>query len=372
MATYVGKIKADGTNELPIASTLYGTCSTAAATAAKVVTCANFDKLITGVALYVKFTYANTASNPTLNVNSTGAKSIIGALNYAEGSWDVANSSGIVCFVYDGTSWRKVGWGINDFVSQRNSTQNVSRPLLFSMKADVTTTTNTWADTLYSNKFYVNPSTGILTASEFSGLGVLHYRMADISIATTDWGAETGGRYSYEIDLSTTPDKFRSDLYLYDFGDEDIIFVPATTGAQKTFMNNGVTAVNGGGGYVTIYTYFKPSSKLKCTIRTLSTNRGTNVGDVFNLCTSNTLMATYGSDTYNDVKKAYDNGYTIHLRRQYSTNYPTTTLTCVGYNATYCYFWGMCPSTATQPVPYRFLNVYVSSANAWSQSISSF
>ena len=73
MATYVGKIKVDGTNELPIASTLYGTCDTAAATAAKVVTCANFDKLITGVTIHVKFTYSNTANNPTLNINNTGA-----------------------------------------------------------------------------------------------------------------------------------------------------------------------------------------------------------------------------------------------------------------------------------------------------------
>ena len=77
MATYVGKINVDGTNELPIASTLYGTCDTAAGTAAKVVTCANFDQLITGVTIHVKFTYNNTVSSPTLNVNSTGAIAIM-------------------------------------------------------------------------------------------------------------------------------------------------------------------------------------------------------------------------------------------------------------------------------------------------------
>ena len=39
-----------------------GTCSTAAATAAKVVTCAEYDALTAGDILFVKFTYANTAS----------------------------------------------------------------------------------------------------------------------------------------------------------------------------------------------------------------------------------------------------------------------------------------------------------------------
>ena len=53
----------------------YGTCSTAAATAAKVVSCSNF-ALITGAEITVKFTTANTAANPTLNVNNTGAKAI--------------------------------------------------------------------------------------------------------------------------------------------------------------------------------------------------------------------------------------------------------------------------------------------------------
>ena len=53
----------------------YGTCSTAAATAAKVVSCSNF-ALITGAEITVKFTVTNTASSPTLNVNNTGAKAI--------------------------------------------------------------------------------------------------------------------------------------------------------------------------------------------------------------------------------------------------------------------------------------------------------
>ena len=57
------------------AITHYGTCSTAAATAAKVVACTGFT-LVTGAEITVRFSQSNTATNPTLNVNNTGAKDI--------------------------------------------------------------------------------------------------------------------------------------------------------------------------------------------------------------------------------------------------------------------------------------------------------
>ncbi|MBQ8919430.1 MAG: hypothetical protein IJ056_04925, partial [Acidaminococcaceae bacterium] len=53
----------------------YAECSTPAATAAKSVNLPNY-RLITGAEVTVKFTVTNTAANPTLNVNSTGAKAI--------------------------------------------------------------------------------------------------------------------------------------------------------------------------------------------------------------------------------------------------------------------------------------------------------
>ena len=81
----------------------YGTCSTAGGTAAKTVTCADF-ALRKGAAVTVKFTYKNTAANPTLNVNGTGAKSI-----YLNGSalpesayWGAGET---MSFIYDGTNW---------------------------------------------------------------------------------------------------------------------------------------------------------------------------------------------------------------------------------------------------------------------------
>ena len=75
MAGYVGDVKI-GSTTYPVGSTLYGTCDTAAATVAKVVTMAAFDTLKTGVTIHVKMANSNTAASPTLNVNSTGAKAI--------------------------------------------------------------------------------------------------------------------------------------------------------------------------------------------------------------------------------------------------------------------------------------------------------
>ena len=87
----------------------YGTCSTAAATADKTVSCTGFN-LTTGAVIYVRFTVTNTAAvgNLTLNVNSTGAKSI----KYRNGNINSAGNlaaNRTYCFIYDGTYYQLVG-----------------------------------------------------------------------------------------------------------------------------------------------------------------------------------------------------------------------------------------------------------------------
>ena len=81
----------------------YGTCSTEAATAAKVVMCPDFVSLVDGATVLVKFTNSNDA-DATLNVNSTGAKSIINN-GVSKGIWD-ANE--IVEFIYNGIAWEEI------------------------------------------------------------------------------------------------------------------------------------------------------------------------------------------------------------------------------------------------------------------------
>ena len=80
----------------------YGTCSTAGATAAKQVTCANFSALAAGSRIIVTFTYANTASNPTLNVSGSGAKAIYHKDTNISPSALTAN--GTYEFIYDGNN----------------------------------------------------------------------------------------------------------------------------------------------------------------------------------------------------------------------------------------------------------------------------
>jgi hypothetical protein len=86
----------------------YGVCSTAAATAAKTVDCQGF-KLETGASVKVKFTYTNTASSPTLNVASTGAKSIYSGGSAIAAGMLVADT--VIEFVYDGTNYNMMGGG---------------------------------------------------------------------------------------------------------------------------------------------------------------------------------------------------------------------------------------------------------------------
>ena len=97
----------DGVNFNGTASiTHYGTCSTAASTAAKTVSLTNFT-LETGARVQVKFTVTNTASSPTLNVNSTGAKAIM--YRGSAISTGYLASGRVYEFVYDGTNWELIG-----------------------------------------------------------------------------------------------------------------------------------------------------------------------------------------------------------------------------------------------------------------------
>lgn len=84
----------------------YATCSTAAATAAKAAALSGF-KLGTGAWAAVKFTVTNTAANPTLNINGTGAKAV--RYRNAAVSAGALAANRIYLMVYDGTYWQIVG-----------------------------------------------------------------------------------------------------------------------------------------------------------------------------------------------------------------------------------------------------------------------
>ena len=97
-------------HDFPIVTPDYGTCSTTGSTSAKVVTCEGFS-LYTGAMITVKFSYANTASSMTMNVNGTGGKTVYfpGGSAQTTTASGYIQTSGVYSFLYDGTYWRFIG-----------------------------------------------------------------------------------------------------------------------------------------------------------------------------------------------------------------------------------------------------------------------
>ena len=100
-------------------TTWYGTCSTAAGTAAKVVTCAGFE-LVKGAIISVLFSQQNTVGSLTMNVNSTGAVGVrisATSINTTSNSLRWATNT-LVTFIYDGTYF--------EYISARNVASSTS------------------------------------------------------------------------------------------------------------------------------------------------------------------------------------------------------------------------------------------------------
>ena len=96
----------DGNFERLATYTPVGTSSTAAGTKAKAVTINGFS-LSTNAFVLVKFSNANTASAPTLNVSNTGAKAIY--FNGAAVPTGYLEANKFYHFVYDGSHWVLTG-----------------------------------------------------------------------------------------------------------------------------------------------------------------------------------------------------------------------------------------------------------------------
>lgn len=96
----------------------YATCDTAAGTVAKVATIQNNTSWVLekGSIITVLFTNTNSATNPTLNVNGTGAKEI----RYQGSAIDSSSEKKYggykntpITYVYDGTYYRFAGYGMD-------------------------------------------------------------------------------------------------------------------------------------------------------------------------------------------------------------------------------------------------------------------
>lgn len=137
------------------------TCSTAAATAAKVATLDTSNRnftLAAGVRVAVTFTYGNSATTPTLRVDgsSTGtAKTIAtatGAAARTTGNGATYNTWGpyeTIIFTYDGTYWVKGASGLSSYTGYANVSLNGSSNKSPSFYAPTSAGTN--GQILYSN-----------------------------------------------------------------------------------------------------------------------------------------------------------------------------------------------------------------------------
>ena len=98
----------------------YGTCNTESSNAKKIVELADETgfELTVGVVIAVKFEESNGASNPTLNVNGTGEKSIYRYYVSSESNAPISTSQttsgwragAVQLFIYDGTGWVRDFW----------------------------------------------------------------------------------------------------------------------------------------------------------------------------------------------------------------------------------------------------------------------
>lgn len=175
----------------------YGTCATAAATAAKVVTVSADQKfsLHVGVVVGVKSTYTSTASNVTLNVNSTGAKKIwYNVDEYTSSSGDVTGyANRVTYYMYDGTYWVWVSHGFDANTWTANSATAAGYVASGANQANKVWKTNAdgapaWRDDADSMPHYsVDESSLASTAGNFTFSG------SGAPWAGTDWvGLQVG------------------------------------------------------------------------------------------------------------------------------------------------------------------------------------
>ena len=116
----ISKVTLPGGNDYYIkdSAITFCTCPTGASVAEKVVNPQNNPnfQLRQGAIIGVKFSNTNTASNVTINVNNTGAKSIWynNAVYASTASGITGYKNRISYFMYDGTYWCLIHNGINN------------------------------------------------------------------------------------------------------------------------------------------------------------------------------------------------------------------------------------------------------------------
>ena len=234
----------------------YATCSTAAATAAKTATIADQTFVLqTGARVFVKFTYANSAANSTLDVNSTGAKAI-----YYNGSAiakSVTDANGTYEFVYNGTQWELVG----DLDTNNTYTAATATPLMDGEGAVGTSTK-------YAREDHVHPSdTTKVDKVDGKGLSTNDYTTEEkTKLSNIASGAEVNQNAfsNVKVGSTTIAADSKTDTLTLTAGDNitltpdasnDKVTIAATdtiTTATTTGAGNAVTAITASNGQLSV------------------------------------------------------------------------------------------------------------------------
>ena len=144
----------------------YASCTTAAGTAAKTASItAGTPSLEAGLRVSVKFSNANTASTPTLNINSLGAKNIFHKGAQITTGSNKALLAGLVDFIYDGTQWHLVGNYLDTNTTYTANTTSIgSASAGTAIAADDITAWTTNTPTAVTKKTVVTSASGATAA----------------------------------------------------------------------------------------------------------------------------------------------------------------------------------------------------------------
>lgn len=207
----IERVQIDNGTVQSLASTAYGVCTTGANVAAKVVDMTGFN-LVDGVTVHIKFENENTATSPTLNINNTGAKSIVLYGSTATGNDDYTTgwkAGSILTLTYDGTNWVR-----NQSYNELNVPNVIAK------------TTAQWRDTLT----YIPPKDTILI---YLDRGTITVNEVTYDVP----GIKIGDGLAYGIDLPFVGDDVKE--YILDqletHTSNTTIHI---TGAERTFWNN--------------------------------------------------------------------------------------------------------------------------------------
>lgn len=249
-----GLMSSTDKTKLDYTNIAYGTCATAAATAAKVVTISGNSNwtLQKGSIILVKYTYTNTASSVTLNVNSTGAKQIwySNAVYTSTGNTITGTANRNVMYMYDGTYWVWISSSVDN-----NTDTKVTNTLATTTKAYVTGTTSATTNTgtqVFDTGVYLDTTAGTLTATNFKGALSGNATTATTATKATALSSTSIGSATQPVYIDGDGKPVATTYTLASSVPSSAKFTDTVTTVTSLGTGNAVTAITASSGKLTV------------------------------------------------------------------------------------------------------------------------